>query len=69
MLAGTDALATLDLSSLPSNVRDVLLAQQAVIRAEPEAREQESAAQNLRWWRHGHRFLSGMHLAKIFTGT
>jgi transposase len=40
----TDALATLDLSSLPSNVRDVLLAQQATIRAEREAREQENAA-------------------------
>ena len=43
MLAMTDALATLDLSSLPSHVRDVLLAQQAIIRAEREAREHERA--------------------------
>jgi len=40
----TDALATLDLSSLPADVRDVLLAQQAMIRAEREALEQERAA-------------------------
>ena len=33
----TDALATLDLSSLPGNVRDVILAQQAIIEAEREA--------------------------------
>jgi transposase len=33
----TDALATLDLSSLPGNVRDVILAQQAIIQAEREA--------------------------------
>ena len=44
MLAMTDALATLDLSSLPTDVREVLLAQQAIIRTEREAREQESAA-------------------------
>ena len=51
MLAMTDALATLDLSSLPSNVRDVLLtqrdvllAQDAMLKAEREAREQERAA-------------------------
>src|SRR3990167_8225426 len=44
MIAVTDALATLDLSSLPSNVRDVLLAQQAIIRAEREAREHELVA-------------------------
>ena len=51
MLAMTDALATLDLSSLPTNVREVLLAQQdvllaqdAMLKAEREAREQESAA-------------------------
>jgi hypothetical protein len=40
MLAMTDALATLDLSSLPTDVREVLLAQQAIIRTEREAREQ-----------------------------
>ena len=39
----TDALATLDLSSLPTDVREVLLAQQAIIRMEREAREQEHA--------------------------
>jgi len=44
MLAMTDALATLDLSSLPTDVREVLLAQQAIIRMEREAREQERAA-------------------------
>ncbi len=44
MLAMTDALATLDLSSLPTDVREVLLAQQAIIRTEREAREQERAA-------------------------
>jgi len=40
----TDALATLDLSSLPGNVRDVILAQQAIIQAERDAREQERIA-------------------------
>lgn len=40
----TDALATLDLSSLPTNVREVLLAQEAMLKAEREAREQERAA-------------------------
>src|SRR5690606_37473659 len=40
----TDAFATLDLSMLPSDVREVLLAQQAIIRAAREARDQERAA-------------------------
>ncbi len=44
MLTVTDALAKLDLSSLPTDVREVLLAQQDIIKTEREAREQERVA-------------------------
>ncbi len=40
----TDALATLDLATLPEAVRDVLLAQEAMLKAEREAREADRAA-------------------------